>query len=135
MSGIYHRNPMPPLMLQSGDLLTEAVTAIAVLQERSLSNTAAVQNLFAIHTKSEDACNARFVTVHNRETAVDLRLRDLSHHVKALYDRIDRLEGKLRSLTNFAGTHGVKILLALALFLTLLPTGSIKTALFQMLGK
>ena len=112
----------------------EAV-AIAVLQERSQANMQSIQNLFAIHSKSEDACNARFVTVHNRETAVDLRLRDLSHHVKALYERIDRLEGKLRSVTNFAGTHGVKILLALALFLTLLPTGSVKTALSQMLGK
>ena len=112
----------------------EAV-AIAVLQERSQANMQSIQNLFAIHSKSEDACNARFVTVHNRETAVDLCLRDLSQHVNALYDRIDRMEGKIRAVTNFAGTHGVKILLALALFLTLLPTGGVKTALFQMLGK
>lgn len=134
MSGTYHRNPTPPLTPPSDYSLSEAV-AIAVLQERSQANTAAIQNLFAIHTKSEDACNARFVAVHNREAMIDHRMSEMSHHISSLYDKLSRLENKLRSVTNFVGTHGMKGMLALALFLTLLPSGSIKTVISQMLGK
>ena len=57
MPGPYHRNPMPPLTQPYGTLLSEEAQ-IAVLQERSLANSAAIQNMFAVHSKSEDACNA-----------------------------------------------------------------------------
>ena len=162
MSSNYHRNPMPPLNSHLDNSLSEAV-AIAVLQERSLANSTAIQNIFAIHSKSEDACNARFSSLHVRETGVETRINDASYHIKSLYAtvgdlkarqataeasvkefrdsmaalwcRVDRLEGRVRSVTDFLGAHGLKILIGLAMFLTLLPSGSVKTAFVTMLGR
>ena len=163
MSSTYHRNPMPPLMPPyDSSALSEAVQ-IAVLQERSLANAAAIQNIFTIHAKAEDACNARFSSQHVRELSMETRVNDTSYHVKTLYvmigdlkarqataeasvkefrdhlgwlwPRVDRLEGRVATVTNFFSAHGLKILIGLAMFLTLLPSGSVKTAFVTMLGR
>ena len=162
MPGPYHRNPMPPLTPPYGTSLSEEAQ-IAVLQERSLANSAAIQNIFAIHSKSEDACNARFSSLHVREMGVETRINDASYHIKSLYatvgdlkarqataeagvkefrdslgslwGRVDRLEGRVRSVTDFLGAHGLKLLIGLAMFLTLLPSGSVRTAFVTMLGR
>ena len=57
MPGPYHRNPMPPLMPPYGTLLSEEAR-IAVLQERSLANSAAIQNMFALQASSDFECTA-----------------------------------------------------------------------------
>ena len=133
MSSTYHRNPMPPLMPPyDNSALSEAVQ-IAVLQERSLANATAIQNMFAVHSKSEDACNARFSSQQVRELGMETRINDTSYHVKTLYvmigdlkarqataeasvkefrdslgslwGRVDRLEGRVRSVTDFLGAQ------------------------------
>ena len=72
MSSNYHRTPMPPLMPPyDSSALSEAVQ-IAVLQERSLANAEAIQNIFTIHAKAEDACNARFSSQHVRELSMEI---------------------------------------------------------------
>ena len=163
MSGTYHRNPTQPLTQPfDNSALSEAVQ-IAVLQERSSANVIAIQNLFAIHSKAEDACNARFASQHVRELGMETRVNDSSYHIKSLYatvgdlkarqataeagvkefrdslgalwGRVDRLEGRVRSVTDFFGAHGLKLLIGLAMFLTLLPSGSVKTVFLTMLGK
>ena len=162
MPGPYHRNPMPPLTPPYVTSLSEEAQ-IAVLQERSLANSTAIQNMFAVHSKSEDACNARFSSLHVRETGVETRINDASYHIKSLYAtvgdlkarqataeagvmefrnslgslwaRVERLEGRVRSVTDFFSAHGLKLLIGLAMFLTLLPSGSVKTAFVTMLGR
>ena len=162
MPGPYHRNPMPPLTPPYGTSLSEEAQ-IAVLQERSLANSTAIQNMFAVHSKSEDACNARFSSQQVRELGMETRINDTSYHVKTLYvmigdlkarqataeasvkefrdhlgslwSRVDRLEGRVATVTNFFSAHGLKILIGLAMFLTLLPSGSVKTAFVTMLGR
>ena len=162
MSGTYHRNPMPPLTPPYGNSLSEEAQ-IAVLQERSLANSTAIQNIFAVHSKSEDACNARFSSLQVRELTMDTRINDASYHIKSLYatvgdlkarqataeagvmefrnslgalwGRVDRLEGRVRSVTDFISTHGLKLLIGLGMLLTLMPTGSLKSAFLTMLGK
>ena len=59
MSGTYHRNPMPPLTQPLDGYSLNEAAQIARLDERSLANGAAIQNIFAIHSKAEDACSAR----------------------------------------------------------------------------
>ena len=163
MSSTYHRNPMPPLTPHSDNLLSELASQFARLDERSLANSAAIQNIFAVHSKAEDACNARFASQHVRELGMETRVNDSSYHIKSLYatvgdlkarqataeagvkefrdslgalwGRVDRLEGRVRSVTDFFGAHGLKILIGLAMFLTLLPSGSVKTVFLTMLGK
>ena len=163
MSSTYHRNPMPPLMQHSDNFALSEAVQIAVLQERSLANAAAIQNIFTIHAKAEDACNARFSSQHVRELSMETRVNDTSYHVKTLYvmigdlkarqataeasvkefrdhlgslwPRVDRLEGRVATVTNFVSAHGLKVLIGLAMFLTLLPSGSVKTAFVTMLGR
>ena len=162
MSSTYPRSPTPPLMQHLDNSLSEAV-AIAVLQERSLANSAAIQNIFAVHSKAEDACNARFSSQHVRELGMETRINDASYHIKSLYatvgdlkarqataeagvaefrhslgalwGRVDRLEGRVRSVTDFISTHGLKLLIGLGMLLTLMPSGSLKSAFLTMLGK